>query len=107
MKRSSLGTSPALRQRRAGAPEAPSDAAADEVDKRPVAPAAPAGPWWGWADLLLCAVFLALALYSRLVNIRDPPSEVFDEVRWEGGRQARNSSMYGFSGLRHISALRI
>ena len=68
-----------LRQRGLGraADEAP---AADSEDVAKDVKATPATAWWGWQDAVIAAVILAIALYSRLVNIRDPRYEVFDET---------------------------
>ena len=75
------GASLALRQRVKGRPAeegaATADVAADDGHDR--RPAAPPAPWWGLPDLWISLAFLGVALYSRLVNISDPPSLVFDE----------------------------
>ena len=54
--------------------------AADSEDVAKDVKATPTTAWWGWQDAVIAAVILAIALYSRLVNIRDPRYEVFDET---------------------------
>lgn len=69
-----------MRQRTAAAAAktpAKADVSEDADDNKALAPAK---PWWGASDAIIAVIFLAVALYSRLWNIRDPKDEVFDET---------------------------